>query len=185
MCSFIIVPCDVFVLCDVHATPVIPVVRIFPLPLPSMDHFSALPPQLRLLVLEFLPSSDLIATAKVDRATRLLSADEVLWKRIYHLKFGSTPKPVACWRAECFNKKKEVEYTKALTYGRLGRVCPAMMQPVTSKISYLDARDEAAPVVALASSTEAPPVRETEVEQTRVAAVVARQGTATWSALSR
>jgi hypothetical protein len=146
------------------------------------ESFVSIDTSLQLHALSFLAASDLSRVASTCKHMLPTAMDELLWKDVYAQRYrdSSTTAPASgCWRQECINKRRELEYTRALTYGRLGRTLTS--PKVVTRYSYLEA-----PVLCGTSKSvaaEYSPLPEMTDEQARAHRSV-RQGTCTWSALT-
>jgi len=168
---------------------------------------TSLPPQLLANIATMLHHSDVTRLGYCCKRLLPICLSDKVWRLVYSRISSGSAVPVGAelnWRARCYDKKRERDYKKALTYGRVGRIVPV---PRIVRYDVLDelsagvhppgtavlgagvagASGGGAGSAALASDSvsKMPPVDAIHSDEAIRKAVCTRQGTAAWSALAR
>lgn len=147
------------------------------------EGLTSLPVALAVRIFEFLGAKDLAQLSYTGTLFKLLAMDEVLWELVYRRRHRSAvgdKTPIGGWRQACVTKRREMEYTRALTYGRLGRVSSLPQQVI--KHSFYEVTPTGSAAIAPTTPQSPSTVVIMSNESARELRVL-RQGTCTWSAL--
>lgn len=168
-------------------------------------------PHVMLHILTFSSAKDLYSLQQTCKPLHLASLSEEVWRCVTlqhnrgRLLTGEAPETVKplqdCWRAEAYRRKRAIEYQKALSSGRAGRISSTI--PPFQPIHFLSAdaarafEELASRAAAKGTAEEGAGVPATSLEKSwlkgdsaedlrhRSGRLVARQGSCSWSVLGK